>query len=317
MKDRDTFIASRRARWDELEAALVGRRRGVQGAADYGDLARLYRAVCADLAMARSLQVPQDVQRYLDELAGRAHNQLYATRGREAPRWIRAALVEFPVELRRNWPFFLASFLLFYGPFFFGGIGALVAPGFASSVLPQAMLQEMEAMYAEETVRMAGQDAAMAGFYVYNNVGIAFRCFGLGIFAGIGTIWTLFYNGLVLGTVFGFLFSAGVGHNLLGFTSGHSAWELNGIVVSGAAGMKLGWAVIVTNGRTRVGSLKAVGPVLFRLMAGAAVMLLIAAAIEGFWSASPIPRPIKYAFGLSQCVLVFAWLLFGGRGEER
>jgi uncharacterized membrane protein SpoIIM required for sporulation len=316
MSDRDGFIAGRRARWDELEAALIGKGRGDHGARDYADLARLYRAVCADLSMARSLQVPSDVQRYLDELAGRAHNQLYATRGREAPRWLRAALVEFPVELRRSWPFVLASVLLFYGPFFFGGFGALLIPGFASSVLPEAMLQQMESMYAEETARVAGQDAAMAGFYVYNNVGIAFRCFGLGIFAGLGTIWTLFYNGLVLGTVFGFLFSAGVGHNLLGFTSGHSAWELNGIVVAGAGGLRLGWAVIVTHGRTRAGSLKAAGPVLFRLMAGAATMLLIAAAIEGFWSASPIPRPIKYAFGLVQFVIVFAWLLLGGRGAK-
>jgi len=224
-----------------------------------------------------------------------------------------AALAEFPVELRRCWPFFLASFLLFYGPFAVGLLGGLWVPGFATSVLPAEMLGQMEQMYADETVRAPGQDAAMAGFYVYNNIGIAFRCFGNGIFAGLGTIYTLIYNGLVIGTVFGFLFSAGLGQNLLSFVSGHSAWELNGIVVAGAAGLRLGWAVVVTDGRTRVGSLRAAGPVLFRLILGAATMLLIAAAVEGFWSATPIPRLIKYGFGLAQFVLVFAWLGFGGR----
>jgi hypothetical protein len=51
----------------------------------------------------------------------------------------------------------------------------------------------------------------------------------------------------------------------------------------------------------------------FRLVVGAAAMLFVAAAIEGFWSASPIPFPLKLAFGFVQIVLVAAWLLLGGR----
>ena len=153
----------------------------------------------------------------------------------------------------------------------------------------------------------------MAGFYVQNNVGIAFRCFATGALAGLGSIFFLVYNGLIIGATFGYLGNVGLGGNLLEFTSGHSAWELTGICLSGAAGLRLGWAMIVTDGRTFVGSLRRAAPELYRLILGTAVLLLVAAAIEGFWSASPVPRPVKYGFGVVQWFIVGGWLYFGGR----
>ena len=123
------------------------------------------------------------------------------------------------------------------------------------------------------------------------------------------------YNGAYLGTVFGYLFAMGRGFNLLVFTSGHSAWELTGIVLAGTAGLRLGWALLVTDGRTRGASLRASGPALARLVSGAATLILVAAVIEGFWSASPIPWWLKLGFGALQFPVVIAWLALGGRGR--
>ena len=78
----------------------------------------------------------------------------------------------------------------------------------------------------------------------------------------------------------------------------------------------MGWAMIDTQGRTIAGSLRKASPVLFRLISGAAFMLFVAAAIEGFWSASPVPFEGKIAFGIAQCVIVFLWLYLGGRGGD-
>ena len=119
----------------------------------------------------------------------------------------------------------------------------------------------------------------------------------------------------MIGTITGYLHSVGLGGNLMEFTSGHSAWELTGVTVAGAAGLLLGWAVVVTGRRTRLGSLRRAAPALYRLILGTAMMLVIAAAIEGFWSAGPVPRAGKYAFGVVQWCIVGAWLLLGGRGE--
>ena len=56
-------------------------------------------------------------------------------------------------------------------------------------------------------------------------------------------------------------------------------------------------------------TVRAAGPILYRLVMGAAFMLGVAASIEGFWSASDAPRELKFAFGVVQVVVVTAWLL--------
>lgn len=277
-------------------------------------MASLYRSVCADLSRARSARLPKDIEAYLDELAGRAHNRLYGVRRAEALRLWSVVASEFPRELRQQWPAFLVSHLLFYGPLVIAGLLCLVDPGFARVFVPEEMLAQAELSYSSSDLsRTVGADATMAGFYVWNNVGIAFRCFATGALFGLGSVFFLVTNGLAIGTVFGYLGAVGYAGNLLNFVIGHGPWELTGIVVAGAAGLKMGWALVATGGRTRVGSLVAVAPTLYRLVVGATVMLFVAALIEGFWSASPVPPLGKGIFAVIQVGIVAAWLLLGGR----
>ncbi len=310
LADRDAFVGARRTRWNALDRLV---RLGPREATEWSELASGYRALCGDLARARQLGLPSDVQGYLDELAGRAHNQLYGVRASSGLGLLRTVAVDFPREVRRQSRFFWLATALFYLPFGVGFLGAVADPTFAADILSAPQLAQLEQMYGDGIGRGAGADVSMAGFYVWNNVGIAFRCFATGALAGLGSLFYLVYNGLVIGTVAGYLGSVGLGGSLLAFTSGHSAWELTGVVVAGTAGLRLGWSMIVTEGRTRMGSLRAVAPTLYRLVVGATALLMVAAAVEGFWSASPVPVPIKYGFGLVQIAIVASWLLFGGR----
>ncbi len=312
-EDREQFVAARKPRWERLER-LLHTSRSLSGA-EWSEVASLYRTLCADLSRAQGLDL-DDVRAHLDDLAARAHNALYGARRRVGVQFLRLVAAEAPAEVRASWRFFLLSNLLFYGPFFVGVVGTLLWPTFAPSILPPDALAQYETMYSQaEVARGSGEDFAMAGFYVFNNVGIAFRCFATGALFGLGSMFMLVYNGLVIGTTFGYLFSVGNGFNLLQFVAGHSSWELTGIVVAGAAGLKLGWALIETQGLTRASSLKKAGPSLFRLVVASAALLFVAAAIEGFWSAGPAPAAIKYVFGAIQWFIVGGWLLFGGRNR--
>jgi uncharacterized membrane protein SpoIIM required for sporulation len=310
---RSPFVVEGEPRWTRLEALLS---RPSRAAVDWLELSALHRAVCADLATARSSGEPHDVQAFLDELAARAHGQLYGGSHRLDPSAVlHDALHGFPRELRECGHLFALSTTLFMGPLLIGALAALSDPTFAPSVLPESALESIEAMYANELGRASSDDAAMAGFYVHNNVGIAFRVFATGILFGVGPLFYLVYNGLVIGTVLGHVASVGHGANLGAFVVGHAPWELGGICVAGAAGFRMGWALVATEGRTRLGSLAAAGPSVYRLVLGASVMLLVAAAIEGFWSAGPMPPGVKFGFGIVQLGLVTAWLALGGRGR--
>jgi uncharacterized membrane protein SpoIIM required for sporulation len=169
-------------------------------------------------------------------------------------------------------------------------------------------------MYAEGFEgRAEGQDATMAGFYVYNNVGIAFRCFATGVLFGIGSLFFLIYNGLVIGTTTGQVIVSGGGSNILTFMCGHGVFELTAILISGGAGLQMGYALVETHGRTRLGSLRSQAKELGALVLGAAALLLVAAGLEGFWSPSGLPPMVKWIAAGVFAIALTTWLLLGGR----
>lgn len=312
---QDEFVARRRESWQELEA-LLGRGRELHRSTpvDISRAASLYRSVCADLMRARA-QFGPELVRYLDSLAGRAHNLLYGTRAyRLAGLWELLAR-EFPRTLRRRWRFFALASALFYLPMIACMLGTLSSIEFAETILPAPMLANMESMYEQgfDDGRDVAADSLMAGFYVLNNVGIAFRCFATGILFGIGSLFFTIYNGVVMGVVLGWVTRAGYGANIGTFVCGHGPFELTAIVISAAAGMQMGWALVATGGRTRLGSLRAQAGELGQLIIGAAAMLVIAAGLEGYWSPSSAPPPVKWAASGLFIVLVTAWLALGGR----
>jgi uncharacterized membrane protein SpoIIM required for sporulation len=195
---------------------------------------------------------------------------------------------------------------------------AWLAPEFLYRVLDPATVRSIEDMYDPTNPRIGrSRDSetgvAMFGFYIFNNVGIAFRCFASGIVFGIGSIGVLAFNGLFIGAVFAHLTRVGFHSTLYPFVIGHGSFELTAIVISGAAGMKLGFALLSPGRRSRSAALVAVGRECARLIYGAAGMLVIAAFIEGFWSPSGAPVVLKFVVGALLWIAVASYFVFAGR----
>jgi uncharacterized membrane protein SpoIIM required for sporulation len=190
-------------------------------------------------------------------------------------------------------------------------------PSLAHRILPGSILYTMEEMYSQELDdpddEDQRQDAAMAGFYVRHNTSIAFQCFALGFFLGLGTVYVLLSNGIQLGTVAGYLIAQGHGERFLGFVASHSSFELTAIVVAGTAGLVLGHAIVAPGNRSRSESLRVRGLVAVRLALGAAAMLFVAAMIEGFWSAQTMAPMVKYSGAAILWIAVIGYLGFAGR----
>jgi uncharacterized membrane protein SpoIIM required for sporulation len=319
IKRQDDFVAERRPDWDELERLLADHRRLDKLApASIARAAALYRAVCSDLMRAEGAGYGGDVVDLLHTLAARGHNAIYTS----PPYRLRAIFdllaVDFPRTLRKHARFMALAAALFVLPGLLGFFGARASRAFALHVLPESTAEQMEESYAEgfNKGRSEGQDASMAGFYVWNNVGIAFRCFATGVLLGLGSAFFLVYNGLVIGAVAGLVSRAGHGINLLTFTCGHSAFELSAVVISGAAGMIMGYALVDTGGLTRWASVRRKARDLANLVLGAAFMLLIAAGIEGFWSPSSVIPPVKWAVALVNCLVVGLYFTLAGRARR-
>jgi uncharacterized membrane protein SpoIIM required for sporulation len=321
------FEAEQSAVWSEYRAlleALEGRRGRRRRRLPLERFPRLFRQLCGHYALARSRGYSPGLVTELQGLVRRGYAQLY----RQRPEWLERSVaflsVGFPRTLRRHaWAFWLSA-AVFFGPMLLMGLAAHQDAELIYSLLDAGTVAGMESMYdptnrrpGRSAERQADTDFAMFGYYVMNNVGVAFRTFAGGILLGLGSLFFLVFNGLVIGAVGGHLTRLGFGETFWPFVSGHGALELTAIAISGAAGLLLAAALLAPGRRSRLDALRENSREAVNLVTGAMVMLVLAAVIEGFWSASPAPAAIKYWVGLAWWLLVILYLSLAGRGGTR
>lgn len=332
------FVRERREAWRRFEELVERLDRGSLAtklnAAEITEFSRLFRELSNDLAIIRSRAWGQGLVSYLNDLVARGHNAFYSTPSGNLREFLRFLAVGFPRVFRRNFGYFLVAAALFFGPL--GVSWAVIQwnPALASRVLPPEALTQFDEMYGDRATqseeefadpdakdenpqpehRGFGEERALlAGFYVQHNVGIALECFGRGILLGIGTIYTLLYNGISIGAISGYVVSQGNGARFLSFVVSHGSFELTAIAVAGAGGLMLGDALVHPGQRSRLEALRDRGLEAVQMGCGAAAMLVIAALIEAFWSPSPMPGLVKYGVAAILWSLVFAYLALAGR----
>ncbi len=322
--NRDRFLKQRQPEWQTFEkllSTLRGQRRGQQSCEAISDLSRMYRSICYDLSMVRSREWDEQLEYYLNHLVAQGHNFLYRAPPRNAFSVVDFLVIGFPVLLRKYKVFFFVALALFGIPFLVAAIGTNIDHSIATSVVPPKDLAAASEMYSKAFYQSvdgeyAGQRSAMAGFYVFHNVGIAFKCYAHGVFFGIGTIYQLLFNGLFIGAISGHIISEGHGDNFFSFVISHGSFELTALVIAGAAGLVLAWGTIYRGERTRPESLAFFGMESVKMICGAGAMLGVAALIEGYFSPMAIPHVIKYVVGTALWVLVIGWLVLAGRGRS-
>lgn len=305
-------------RYDQqVESLKKGRGHGV---ATYTDFPEQYTQLCQQYALAQQRQYSPRLIEALQQRVQRGHDILYRQRSGWLWSLITFYAVDFPRAVRHLWPQMLLACGLFFGVGILVGVVCYLDGSFLFKIMPAEQVVMMEAMYAISS-ESVGRDEMysdssrflMFGYYIYNNIGIGLRTFALGILASIGTIFALVYNGLVLGGVSGHLTQLGLHETFWGFVSGHSAFELTAIAICGAAGLRLGQPLIAP-GRYRLGqAFVLAGKESIPLVIGAATLLLLAAAIEAFWSPLSLSLSVKVTVGLTLWLFLLVYLLFAGR----
>ncbi|MCA9041476.1 MAG: stage II sporulation protein M [Planctomycetaceae bacterium] len=323
--NKKTFMKTRQPAWEEFSELLAKRQKAKRyylSGAEVQQFSTLYRELCNDLSMVRSRKLGEDLEAYLNALVSRGHNLFYQSPPVNVGQFWHFVFVDYPRTFRANWKYFLLASLLFFGPFLCSWVAVQIEPELAERILSSEQLEDMSTMYSEESVeerrdvsvvQFGEERSGMFGFYIFNNVGIALRTFAGGILFGVVTVYTLISNGLVLGTVSGFLLSEGHGDRFLSFIISHGSFELTAIAIAGGAGLILGHSMIHPGQQTRFQALKTRGVDALKIALGAAVMLVVAAFLEAFWSPADIPNFFKYTMGSTLWLVVALYLMFSGR----
>lgn len=286
------------------------------------EFVQLYRQVCHDLAVAQQRQYSPYLVDRLNRLVMEGHQRLYQRKTRFLYELLTFVTHGLPRAIREEAHYLWLAVALFAGPGILFGIAVYVFPQLIYTVFSSEQIRQFTEMYhptthaAMQEARNSADDFLMFGYYIRNNIGIAFQTFTGGIAFGVGTLFFLIYNGVIIGGVAGHLTELGHLNSFYSFVISHGAFELTGIVMAGAAGFRLGAALLLPGNQTRLSALRLAAARAMPIVYGIILFLTIAAFIEAFWSSSSnVPAWLKYVVGVTLWSIVISYLSLAGRSH--
>jgi uncharacterized membrane protein SpoIIM required for sporulation len=310
----DRFLSEQGESWQELEGLVRRARRRPERLGSEGvlRLGSLYRAAAADLALARRSFPADPVVGRLEQLVSRARSLVYEAPTRrgsvlrffERDYW--QLVAERPLAL-------VVAALLLFAPAVLSASWALRSPGAAIGLVPAEFrpATESERPWRDLT---PGEQANFTTSVFTNNIRVTLVAFAGGVTLGLLTAAILVFNGILLGAVGGLMIGAGNGVGFLELVMAHGVLELTCIVVGGAAGLRLGWAIVDPGTLTRAQSAGREGRRTVALAVGTAPWLVLAGIVEGNRARlAEAGVPVVVTVGAALGLLFWGLVLWRGR----
>ncbi len=313
------WIEKRRAHWERLETLVKTSGGKSVASLSHGqlqELALLYRQTASDLATVREDPTNGTLARYLNQLLGRAHNLIYMGRKTSRRGILRFYKEDFPAIFRATFADTLAAFLIFLG----AAVGAFLMgmgdPAFVRHMLGPQMIATIEKhemwTHSIVTVKPLASSAILT-----NNLSVSFATFAAGITAGLGTVYMMLVNGVLIGVIGAACSREGMSYQLWSFVAAHGILELPAIFIAGGAGFGIARGLLFPGTLPRRESLARAGARSVRLVLGTIPLLLVAGFVEGFVSPTDLNPAIKFLLAGALGTLLVLYLLSGRAVEKR
>lgn len=307
----EKFVNEKKESWKTLHDLIIKiNNKGLSSLtpAENLDFPNLYRMISTDSELAKTLELSPDTLEYINTLLLHSHNIFYTSVKRNIFDIAKSLFNDFSKAFIKNWLCYFTAFILFFGSL---GISFFVIyknPELAVYTIPKEFIDNMKEMYSQDITdkRDLFSNIYMYGYYIYNNISIAFMSFIGGITYGLLTVFYILYNGVFIGSFGGLVFSAGYGTNFINFVTAHSVFELLGIVLAGGSGLALGVSLIAATEEKRTVSIVKKAQEIMPVVFIAAFFIFLAAFIEGFIS----PTKIHYLFKVVIALISLAIVLF-------
>ncbi|MEV6363650.1 stage II sporulation protein M [Nocardia asteroides] len=306
--DTDAYSWARQRSWYRLDQLV--RQRKLSGA-EADELVGLYRSASQQLARIQGHQADPDVVAGLSALLARARGRVLAARTQPWREVGRFFTRHFPAAVYRAWPWWVGTTALFLT------VAAVIAVLVDTSAAARKALGipegdtsiitgpggKFETYYSEHP-----NDAFAAQVWTHNSLVSA-----VALFTGVlilPAVYALFMNALNLGITGGLMADAGRLESFFGFILPHGTLELTALFVAGGVGLKLGWTLVDPGDRSRAAAMARQGRITATVALGLVVVLLVCGLLEGFVTPSPLPAPVRIAFGFA-AEAAFLFYVFG------
>jgi uncharacterized membrane protein SpoIIM required for sporulation len=313
----EVFLKKNRDTWNRLNSLLDQISRGGPASLKPEELKAfgpLFRQVTAHLAYAQTHYPGHEMIDYLNRLAVKAHGHIYKKETLGIGRIKRFFTCEFPGLVIEHWKAITAAGLVLLIGMLMGYLIHYYQPSLNALVVPE----HVQRMVSEEMGKgNVGADwpveerPAISSFIMINNIQVGFSSFALGFTWGLGTLFVLFYNGLLLGVLAAIYTTGGYALQFWTLILPHGALELAAIFICGGAGFTLAKALVKPGDYLRKEALIIQGKVAVKLVLGTIPMFIIAGLIEGFITPSALSGSLKMMVAFVSMVVFFFYLYYG------
>jgi len=284
----------------------------VESAADLMTLVQGLRGVARDLSLAREVMPGNRITAYLEQLYVRAHEIVYRPARNPWQDLKRAFVQDAPRVVREIRGSILATVTLFLSCMLTGWLLVAEHPELAALFASAEMISQTQQgeLWTDGLLNIL-PSSVVAVAIIANNLTVTLFAFALGAFFGLGTLYIISLNGLMLGGVFAFAGQYGLDGRLFEFVVAHGVVELSVVCLAGAAGVGLGEALMRPGPRTRVEAFREAVSRAGTLLLVAVPFLAGAGLIEGYVSPDP-------AYSMGQRLVIgvgyglLFWLVLGG-----
>jgi uncharacterized membrane protein SpoIIM required for sporulation len=306
------WLEKRKPHWSRLEELLERTtRKGFKSLSrsELQELSLLYRQIAADLAALREDSGSAHFARYLNQLLARAHNTIYSVRTASPSAVVDYFRYAYPRIFRQNLSYCLAAFLVFIGSALVGVALTYHDPDFKAKILGPQMVETIE-RHEMWTHSIVGMKPVASSAIMTNNLGVAFMSFAAGITGGIGTIYMMVFNGLLIGVIGTACRLSGMSLQLWSFVAPHGVLELPAIFIAGGAGLRLAYGLLFPGFLLRGESVARAGTEAVKLLLGTIPILVVAGVIEAFVSPTGLAVPLKFGMAAALFALLVTYLFW-------
>jgi uncharacterized membrane protein SpoIIM required for sporulation len=318
-------LADLLARAPQWQAAHEQAGRLARGqAAGVDDAARAletYNAIARDLAIARRLAPGSRAREFLEDTYARLHAEIHRPAVDAGDSLRRLFRDELPATVRWLRPYIVAVTVLFVVATLAGAWLVDAYPGLVSLFASEEMIATVERgeLWTDSLLNVM-PSSVLSVQILTNNIVVSLFAFVLGFLFGLGTLYIIGLNGLMLGGVFAFTAQHGLEGRLFEFIVAHGVVELSCICLSGAAGAAVGDALARPGLQSRGAAFAAATRRSGQLLVAVTLLLLVCGFIEGYVSPNPdMPLLTRLVVGFGYFALMVAllrgWLFGASRGR--
>ncbi|WP_027376570.1 stage II sporulation protein M [Kaistella palustris] len=297
------FIKQNKEKWLGIEQVITGKSKK-----NPDELSSLYINLVNDLSFAQTYYPRSKTTLYLNNLSALIFQKIYKTKRIGKNRFLFFFTTEVPLlvfQYRRFLSYAFGFFILFT---LIGFISAYYDKEFVKIILGEEYVNETIENIAKGNavgVYQQGSNWGSAVSIIFNNLKVGAVLFTYGVFGGVGTLYALLQNCIMLGSFQYFFHEHGA---LVQSAKGiwlHGVFEIFSMVVEAMAGLILGASILFPKTYSRFNSFKLGFRDAFKIFLSTVPFTIAAGVLEGFVTRYALTMPPILNFLLIATSLTF------------